>query len=772
MWEQKPAQIEEINQCIYNHRHYNGWYYFDTVHIVKQAPQFGHYDEEHPENSYLFQGNTTNNNTAKKLLDIRYDFLYMDIYQEGDSVIYDIEVRNSLWDGKLIVYKSQTTTSLSNSPSIKRYSDDDKRVTITCKGKDRFAIRVAFHLSQVDTDNSSQIEIINQSEFTEQYDEAEPHMGLLINTATLKGINGGTISLVPCNELGEEVNTGIPKSTTTTQGNQKYVGPPLEGPAPNDYDHTVLIESGQKGSGLFTITYGKVTKPGTYYALLKARCILNNKEHTTAQLIRINKIQEKKRSIDWMDQKQFETVFKGSKAEFTIEVNGINQYDQLDPNLVESLRDLPVTINVMKEDNTSSQYSSKISIETITDSNKKKVSKAYVHFTVDYREYYHDKSVIEVILHATDCYPRESAKHIVNHVWYKAHSFEDIRSECARENGADYILVEPGVHEKTGAAPITITRNQTIAGIQSKIQWATLDGKSGQIITVAKGKGSDNFTIAHLIGLKFIDGFNAIYTKKYTNVVVDRCYFTNNKFPSLHYSGTCITNESSEEARQNRKMYITTVKNSYFYNNQGNCIRSLGTTLIYNNLFKTDAWDKLKQPQPKVVYVESGDTHYIRNKSYINVGNKPKTANHSFAKALTYVEKNGTFNRRGPSELHSDDSLPLYGERYNNQAYTYAIYYNPELNIDTEVVCSPKEGREYTSTGHGAYPKRWIYSDGYQFNEYDDGRNKGNTNDWVPELLVIPVNLGIYDEETNTFIEGYNPIPELPQANEELYPLR
>lgn len=773
MWEQKPAQIEEINQCIYNHRYYKGWYYFDTYYIVKQAPQFGHYDEKTPEKSYLFQGNTSNNNAAKKLLDIRYDFLYMDISQnetEG-SVIYDIEVRNSLWDGKVIVYKSQTTQPLSTTPTITRYAEDDKRVTITCKGKDRFAIRVAFHLSQVDTDNSSQIELINPAEFTEQYDEAEPHMGLLINTTTMKGIDGGTVTLKPCNELGELINSGIPSAKVGTKA-QKYSGPPLEGPTPNEYDHTVLIDNGQNGSGLYKLTYGKVPKPGTYYGLLQAKCVLNNKEQITSQIVRINKIQEKRRAIEWMDEKQYENVFKGSKHEFCIEIKGVNQYNQYDPNLSASLENLPVTVNIMKEDKTQTQYTSKIiTIKETDPKTKKTVTKAYVKVTVDYRGYYNDTSIIEVILHPTDCYPRESAIHRVKHTWYKAYSFEDIRKECGDPNGADYILVTPGVHEKTGSAPIEIIRNQTIAGMKSDIQWATLDGKSGMILRVAKGKGSDNYNIARIIGLKFVDGYNAIYMKRYTKVVVDRCYFTNNKNPSLHYSGACINNESSEEARRNRKFFITTIRNSYFYNNQGNCIRSLGTTLIYNNLFKTDAWDKLKQPMPKVVYVESGDTHYLRNKSYINVGDKPKSTNHSFAKALTYVEKDGTFNRKGPSELHKNDSLPLYGGDYANQAYTYAIYYNPELDIETEVVCSPKEGREYTSTGHGAYPKKWIYSDGYKFDEYNGGTNKGNQKQWVSDLLTIPVNMGIYDEETNTFIKEYNPIPNDPQANEQLYPL-
>ena len=775
MWEQEPAQIEEINQCIYNHRFHKSWYYFDTYYIVKQAPQFGHFDEENPEKSYLFQGKDNNNNAVKKLLDIRYDFLYMDITQDTtkETVTYDIEVRNSLWDGKLVIYKSQTTTPLSTTPTIKRYKEDDKKITITCKGPDRFAIRIAFHISQVDQDNSSEIEILNQAEYTEQYDESFTHMGMLINTTTMKGVNSGTITLQPCNELGEVINTGIPTSKAEiSKVVTTYTGPPLDGPSPNEYDHTVLIDNHEKGSGLYTLNYGPVKKPGTYYGLLTATYSpANNKIYKATQIIKINKIQEKRREIDWDDEKQYENVFRGSIAEFRVKIKGINQYDQYDTNLSKSLDGLPVTISVTRENKEQEQYTARISTITTDKGTKNEKTEAYVIFTVNYREYYNDTSLIEIILHPTDCYPRESAKHIIKHSWYIAKSYEEIRAECERKRGSDYILVEPGIHEKTGEQPIAIFRNQTIAGIKSNIQWPTLDGKNGMILRVEKGKGSDNYTIARIIGLKFVDGYNAIYMKRYTNVIVDRCYFTNNKNPALHYSGTCVNNESSEEARQNRKFFITTIKNSYFYNNQGNCIRSLGTTLIYNNLFKTDSWDKLKQPQPKVVYVESGDTHYIRNRSYINVGDKPKPTNHSFAKALTYVEKNGTFNRKGPHELHKDDSLPLYDEKYSNQAYTYAIYYNPELDIDTEVVCSPKQTREFTSTGHGAYPKKWIYSDGYQFNKYNNGENLGNQTKWTPEALTIPVNMGIYDLETHTFEEGYNPTPKRPEYNEEIVPL-
>ena len=50
------------------------------------------------------------------------------------------------------------------------------------------------------------------------------------------------------------------------------------------------------------------------------------------------------------------------------------------------------------------------------------------------------------------------------------------------------------------------------------------------------------------------------------------------------------------------------------------------------------------------------------------------TTNHSYAKALCYVNKKGKFNGAGPSQLNRDNSLPLFDNGLNNQAYTYAIY--------------------------------------------------------------------------------------------------
>ena len=115
-------------------------------------------------------------------------------------------------------------------------------------------------------------------------------------------------------------------------------------------------------------------------------------------------------------------MYKGSKAEFTVIIQGINQYDQYDHNLDQSLANLTVTVNVYKEDKTQSQYTSKITYN----STKKE---AYVQVTVDYRQYYGDQSLLEVILHPTDCYPQEISRHIIKHAWYKAQSFEDIRKE-------------------------------------------------------------------------------------------------------------------------------------------------------------------------------------------------------------------------------------------------------------------------------------------------------------------------------------------------------
>ena len=757
LWEQKPAQIEEINQCIYNHRSHSSWYYFDTMYIVKQAPQFGFYDGFKPGNSYLFQGHTENSNASKQLLDIRYDFIYMDITQDqqAGTVTYDMQIRNTLWDGKYIITKSQTNEPLSEKPKV-TLSSNKRKLTIVCSGKDRFAIRVALHLSQQGTGvQTTPCAILNQTEFTEQFDEKETHMGMLINTETLKGINNATVTLRPCNEFGEIIDNGLPVRTAKTQGNLIYEGEPLFGLDPTNEKRNIVISHRERGAGLFKIEYGKVAKPGVYYALLTATFTAGSTVYSTSQLVKINKVQEKRRMIDFGDEKQYESqAYKGSIAEFTIQVKGINQYELYDTNLKESIAYQPATITITSEDKKQTQYTA------ITDKD------GYLHVEIDFRGYYYETSKMEVLLHRNDIFSSESATHIIKHPWFKASTYAAIREECARENGADYILVTPGVHEKTGQESIYIKRNQTIAGINSEVEWATLDGKSSNIITVKKGKGSDNYTRATLVGLKFTDGNNAIYMQKYTHLVVKRCYFTNNKFPAAHYSGTCICNNSDEQSRRNRKQYMTVVMDSYFYNNQGNCIRSLGTTYLQNNLFKTDAWDKLKQPQPKVIYVESGDTHYRGNTSYINLGNKPKPSNHSFAKSLVYVEKHGTFNGKNPYQLHGDDTLPLAD--YDNKAYTYLIYYNPNVDINQEVICSPKKGREQLSTGHGAYPDKWIYSDGYYFETYDEGQHTGNTtNPWSKELL-IPVSGGVYNEKTNSFLTGYTPIREEFKQNEQL----
>lgn len=750
-WDNRPAQLEEINQCIYNHQNHDSYYCFDTKELLAQQTKVGRnwgtYNSKNPGLSTL----------TRDLSDVRYDFLILNVLHKEDSTIYTFSVRNTLWDGSYIVHKSN-----SNEPhpgDISVYTKEPNIIEFVVQGEDKNSIRICFHMSQQGDGRTigTRMKILNEDVYSEQYNQTFYHSGIVIDTESFNGLNNVSVKMQPCDSKGNLLETGIPYAESVCPRNHTrkcltgtsiYTGNDLK-----IYEKSKSADylNQKQYKGVYTLPYGAVNKPGVYYTKITATYSFNDKNESSQQsvskIIKVEKIQEQKRVFDI---KSDYFAYKGSRKTFTFYVKVLNKYNTDDKELLKQLAGQIVSLTWYREDGTYRTYSS-----TIQKDGSFKVK-------LDFRRYYENTSKLQILLHETDGFDAISTTVNLKHKFYVANTFKEIQTACEDVDGPDYIMVVAKTLQNKTGQPITINRDQTIAGMKSNRQWATLDGTNNgrSLIRVKSGSDSDAFIQCNIFGIKFIHACNAIYTEKYTSLRVDKCYFTDN-YSHSHHRGTCIMNESTEKARKQRDYYVTNILNSYFSNNEGNEILSLGKTYIKGNLFKTTQWKYLKQPEAKVVIVESGDVQYYNNKSYINMGTSARSTCYSWSKILTYVDYYGTFNGKGPNQLKDYNSLPVYG-KYGNQAYTYATYYYPWNNVNSTIVCSPKVGHERHATGHASYTKRWedrwAFYDGYYLIRWNNGRNKGNLkNPWTNAELKIPLNDGIYNPETGVFVKNYAP---------------
>lgn len=712
MLENPPAQVEHINQIIYNTRGYDDWFCFDTAYLLEQYPNFGIYNKTNPGKSKI----------QRNCKDIRYNFIILNIKITPNYVQYQFDVRNTLWDGNYKISRSMNPGKYHTPGSIiVTTKDDDPNILIvTCSDtSDMGDIRVCFHLSQIGEGrvlNKSTLEIETDSMYEDPYSSSIKHPGkVYINfregSKEQRGLcPDAHVTLQPCDAWGNVISDGLIRERGTTN---KF--------------------------GIFNMIYSKVSRPGTYYALLTA----TYEDLVTSTIVKVTKYQDLHREV--ITSGPIKGVIKGSIHTFNIHLGLINRYGKYD-----SKKDSLL-------DGTTAQ------VTFITAGGVKRTqtcianSNGYIHPRISYRKYYEPVSTLRITLPSTKEFPSISKDITVYHVWYIAKSYEDIRTECADNNGTDYIIVPPKVFKRNGDV-IKITRDMTITGAKGTPR-ATLDGNGKRVIELAQGYGKDAKTSLHIQGLGIINGNNGIYMNEFSKLEVNNCYFTNNTHDSIHYKGSCIYNIHKEETITRNGYFEMDIHDNYFENNHGNDIHSLGNTTITHNFFKCTSHKYTQQPEPKIVNVSNGQTIYKYNKSYINTGPEPKKTNSSYAKALAWIGKGATFNNRGGHALYGDMTLPLYGSPWYNQAYTYSVYYYPYENVRTNIVCSPRSGYERKATGHASYVKRWVFYDGYHFYRWNNGRNKGNTYDpWTKSELTFPSETGVFDLKTMEFIsEAYEP---------------
>ena len=761
------AQIEHVNQIVANNLKHDSWDCFDTTKLLEQHPELGVYNTNNPPESYV-EIPANKKDTRGKLItefpNIRYNSILVSIKKLEDYYVYTFEVRNSLWDGQFKV----TKTRKNNDGDYETFSDSElipkkintegannNIIAFYVKGSDKQRIRVCFHMSMAGNGrkidiNNLELTLEHEDYFEHQYDETIYEPGKLLLNNGQKAVNS-KVSIIPCNKSGQELTEGIPSHELTNKN---------------------INEQGE-----FSMPYGAVKTPGTYYCLMTAESSDGIVEDNSIikKIIQVDKIQDEEAYFDWGDEAQYKNVWKGSIKKYKIYIHLKNKYGQQSKNEAK-LVDTFVNVYFIKASGVKTSQKVQVQEEGSDDTKK-----YFIEFEISYRNYYDNTSRIELSLDPLDGYGNITSQRIIEHPWFIAKSFNDIISQLyltnnngayvtesgtttsnpvENEYGTDWIFLDPRVKYNV-TKTIIIQRDLTIASIHpfknNPAIRSVLYANNNNIIQTKNDGDVSKLIKVNLIGIGFSDAECAIHMGSGTRLLIDKCFFTNNKNEGKHHRGSSIYMPWTDWSVKNKHLWKTEIRNSYFINNKGNEIQSVGTTKIVGNLFKTTESKYLQQPEVKVVAVRAGSVEYRNNKSYINTGTTPMKSNHSYAKALAYVEKNATFNGVGPNKLGGDMTLPLY-KNYNNQAYTYSIYYYPYGNVRTEIVCSPRRGYERRATGHSSTFKNWVFYDGYYFVRWENGRNKGNRkNPWTEEELALPKDLGIFNLRQEKFIDDYDP---------------
>lgn len=722
------AQLEHINQIIHNNVKYEGYLCFDTALLLEQAPQYGTYNSNNPKNSKI----------TKNVVDVRYDSIIVNVNTKSytDAYLYTFEVRNILWDGTYYISQSKNTDDETSIPhtDIQITKIDENTISILVSGSNKGNLRVCFHLTQAGTKRTIQENslIIEQDEkYSDTYNETVKHSGYLKDDQG-NPVNGANVSLVGCTKEG----------LVTTDSFKDYKN----------------IKTNSEGK--YTLEYSQVDKPGTYYALITATKGLLE----ISAIVEVEKTMTDSRGVIWGDESQYKGVYKGRIWEYSITLVSLDKYGKhsTDPALNHDDNIIGQTVTVTMVNQTTGK---EIHQTCTIDKNNR------IHPTFSYRRFYEDVSQLKISMPDDGVYPAVVYTHDVTHDYCIVDNEDDLRYWATAEDGPDWIMIKPGTIKINSTIPIT--RDLTLMGIHGENP-VILDGQNKTNIFKVTNSTTDkdNFIRFRIFGTKLINATPTIHLNKSTALLVDRCTFTGNSHSKQHHKGCCIYTDITHDNIQHPELFQVHIQNSTFYNNVGNEIVSMGETLINNNLFRTDRADCLMQPEPKVVNVASGNTTYKYNKSHIKVTKSLKT-NHSYAKALTFVYKNGRFNGKGPSQLRSNNTLPLYNSPYSNEAYTYAKYYYPYSNVRTTIVCFPKRGHERRATGHASSIQNWVFYDGYDFIRAENGN--GNTHDpWTSQELAIPGNQGLYKLESNDFTNNdYNPLMSNYQKiklNESFYP--
>lgn len=445
--------------------------------------------------------------------------------------------------------------------------------------------------------------------------------------------------------------------------------------------------------------------PGVYTAIITA-----TKDNLTAK--RTILVTRTKANIQFsIDDSK--TYIKGAinKATLNFDVTNINK---------EQLENLQITIS---NDNIG------VSIANIEN------GKAEFYFSL--RGYYKDTVPLNIVINESEYTNVINSSITLNCDYFYAYNYEELEDECENSLGADLIRLKTGSsydYTNDGIDMISIDRDITIEGEKTGNGWSTLYGKGNGFFTVKKD------ATLQVKGIKFYKCNPAIYQEKNSSLYIEGCLFEEGDNEKHAWMGACVYTDTSPECKNNKKLFNTIVKNSYFYNNVGSCFSHGGQLNIDGCYFLKDSLNSLYQPEPQIVSQQYGDCSIRNSYICIDTGNDISPSNKSYAKTVFWCGKFAAVNGKTGLNMAADNSTNLFTSQYNNIAYTYTKYYYPHSDINANLVASPIKGYERKAASHAVEGHNWAWKDGIQLTRVSWGTD--NTNNKLS--IKIPTSGGYY----------------------------
>ena len=281
-------------------------------------------------------------------------------------------------------------------------------------------------------------------------------------------------------------------------------------------------------------------------------------------------------------------------------------------------------------------------------------------------------------------------------------NWADLKSECENSKGVDYVEFPVGADIEAGST-IILDRDMELYGRLSDTSWSSLNSSNNPYLFKTSSTNLEFF----VRNVLFENNSNGvIYADKYSDVILENCYFKHNIKPDN--LGTCVYNPV-DSTYQNSLLCYLTVRDCIFENNRGSCIQTSGETSIDDSIFIVNDWDYAQHPQTYAVEVYAQATEVHGSTFIMDMGTVESPlpvyqhSNFSWGKIPFYIQREALFNGKRGSMMLKDNSLPYD----DNTGYIYAKY----LYDGVKTVASPVRGYEKVAFGHAISGKNWAWKD-------------------------------------------------------------
>lgn len=446
--------------------------------------------------------------------------------------------------------------------------------------------------------------------------------------------------------------------------------------------------------------------PGTYSAEVTATKL-------DKTIKRIVQVERTKTDISWNITNR-DTVYKGAINETVIDFTENNS----------------VSLSELEGANVRIEYNNKSFTTTIGEDGK-------AYFDLNLRKTYDDNIPVKVEVSNSTFLQNITDTKTINAVWFYASDYPDLERECERAKGADVIRLRKNIYYQNNVNPnwIQVLHDVTLEGEKTGNGWTSLDFNQKPGLVVRPGV---SLTIK---GVKVSRGNPALCQDKNSTLNIENCLLLNSD-NSLHGgAGSVIYTYTTTECKNNKKLFKTNIKNSYFYNNYGSCISHGGQLEIDGCYFLKNSFEYMKyRTNPHVLEQLYGDCTFQNSKVVLDTGSTVSNVSMAHAKIICDVGKTATVNGKAGASMASDNSLNFFNSPYNNQSYIYTKYYYPYEGVNANIVASPVKGYEKKAGGHAVAGANWAYKDNLLLTRVSWGTDNKN-NKWT---ITLPANGGSY----------------------------